>query len=503
MNFEELQTNFENSIRVGEIHRVQMEIEALKASDIPRNWQAVFADIARRVRSEVWGLRLLRPLVRAEPPVQPPPNSKELCVYAGLLIKLGSLPEAEKILHSLNQDEDPQVLTFQSQIQIAQWDYQEAAICLKNLIARTDISEYQRCIAQVNLIAAYIFLEKFSQAEKLISEVLQNCLESKWDLLYGNTLELSAQVAVIQKDFAQSQKLLSEAKIRSGQHTQYSILIEKWRLIGDLLQARSDTSEMDVILRKIETLRSQAQSQGSWETVRDLDYQVALHLGHQNLLLNVYFGTPHSAYKKRIEKHFKSQKWKIPEFYIRKVSSAPATRVLDITTGKEDGLELPESLKPGKMLHRLLNILALDFYKPFGLGELFSKLHPDEYFNPDTAPARIAQAIKHLRGWFEEQKIPLDVLVEGGRYSLKADGPYALKIPRETKDSEELQDSGFEVQLQKLKDKWPYQSFSVGKAAEELQISATGVRIILKRALAEKRIYQSGAGRSTLYRFEK
>ncbi|MGZ5278770.1 MAG: hypothetical protein ACXWC9_02435, partial [Pseudobdellovibrionaceae bacterium] len=149
------------------------------------------------------------------------------------------------------------------------------------------------------------------------------------------------------------------------------------------------------------------------------------------------------------------------------------------------------------------NILAHDFYKPVGLGELFSKLFPEEYFNPDAAADRIHQAVKQLRRWFQANEIPLDILVENNRYSISAHGPYAFKISKKAKDAKELLEAGFDLQIKRLKSRWPYQSFSVAKAAVELEISVSSVRSLLQRALDENLLYKSGAGRSTLYHFQK
>lgn len=237
--------------------------------------------------------------------------------------------------------------------------------------------------------------------------------------------------------------------------------------------------------------------------MRDLDFQQALFLNHQNLLLNVYFGTPHAEYKRKIELIFKRNHWKIPQTYVRKLSTEETHRIFDIEKASEINDPSKESLKPGQMLYRLFHILTRDFYKPLFLGEIFSNLFPGEYYNPDSSAERVAQAIKKLRKWFDQNDLPLEVLVENGQYSLKASGPIALKISKNTKSAEELKSTGFESQIDLLKKKWPYQSFSTAMAAKELNISASATRLLLRKALEEKAIYCSGAGRNTLYRFSK
>lgn len=503
MDFLNLKNKFDESIRRGEIVTVQNEIEKISPNTIPRELVSDFADIARRVRSEKWGLRLLRPIVRPETPVISATTEAELCSYAGLLIKVGALPEANSILLGLDQTKINNVQTFLSQIYIAQWNYKEAAACLKKVLSTNEIDPYQRCIAQVNLAGAFVFLEKYADLKKLLPQIFESCQKNGWDLLYGNALEISAQVAVIERDQSQATQLLQQAEQHSGQHSHYSIFIDKWRSLSELFQTKPDEPAGEAALLKIEALRRKAETINSWETVRDLDFHVALHLKHQNLLLNVYFGTPHVEYKKRIERICKNFGWKIPEFYFRKLSKAPATRILDLFSGKEEGATMTEPMKTGKMLHRLLNILAMDFYKPIGVGELFSTLFPDEFFNLESSVDRVSQAVKQLRKWFEVNNIPVDVQVENSRYALVATGPYAFKIYKKMQSAQDLLQLGFEQQLKTLIEKWPYQSFSATKAAEELELSASSIRTLLQKAVEEERIFKSGDGRSTLYRFQK
>lgn len=503
MDFIQLKNNFEDSIRRGDIVSVRNEIESLKPSSIPRNLASDFADIARRVRSETWGLRLLRPIVRAQPAAHPKASDQELCTYAGLLIKAGTLPEARILLQSLDPNKNINVLIFLGQIAIAQWNYRDSIPYLKKVQNSVGLDPYQRCIAQVNLAVAYIFLERYKAAKNVLQKILSQCIQNKWDLLYGNALEISAQLAVAQKNWPEAMNFLKEAESRAGQHSHYQMFIEKWRTISELYQTVPNSVESDLILDKIEQLKKKAQSLKSWESVRDFDYHIALYLNHQNLLLNVYFGTPHSEYKKRIENIFKKKGWKIPNFYFRKLSERPADRIFDLTTGNEENKSLAEPLKPGQLLHRCLNILTIDFYKPVGAGELFSKLFPEEYFNPDVSIDRLTQATKLLRKWFEINCIPLNIEVEQNRYLLAAHGPYAFKVSKKTTDFQNLPDSAFDVNLKRLKVKWPYQSFSATKAAVELGISPTGARSLLLKATKEKCIYKSGDGRSILYRFQK
>ncbi len=503
MNLEDLKTQLDHSIRTGDIQSVRQALQGLTAGKIPRPLIADFADLARRVRMEDWGLRLLRPIVRAPDIQKVVATAQELTVYAGLLIKLGALPEAQSILENLPSKNDPVVLNLMSQIFILQWNYRQAALHLQKILKHAKTDAYQKCVAQVNLAGALLFLQKTAEVQNALDEVFETCRVHQWDLLNGNALELAAQLAYLQRDKEKAKHFLDQASQRVGQHSHYSFFIEKWRALAELIDLKAGTPEADFVLAKIEKLRAKAISLNSWESVRDLDYHVGVFLNHEYLLLNVYFGTPYTSYRERIEGILIGKNLEIPDSYFRKLTEAPAERVLCLETGSEIGAPLEQPLKPGQMLYRLLNILAKDFYRPLGLGELFSSLFPGEYFNPDASGARVSHAINKFRQWTKLNHVPLDVQVESNRYSLIATGPYALQIFRDMRNASELAGAGFETQIQMLKKKWPYQSFSAKKAAIELGISVTSTNNLLKKAVEQKQVYKSGSGRSTLYHFQK
>src|SRR5207302_175208 len=70
---------------------------------------------------------------------------------------------------------------------------------------------------------------------------------------------------------------------------------------------------------------------------------------------------------------------------------------------------------------RMLQSLALDFYRPLQLAELHERLYPREYFNPFSSPDRVHQAARRLRRWLQENRIPLGISEELGQYRLSSD----------------------------------------------------------------------------------
>jgi hypothetical protein len=88
-------------------------------------------------------------------------------------------------------------------------------------------------------------------------------------------------------------------------------------------------------------------------------------------------------------------------------------------------------LSPGQLVHRLLRILATDFYRPFRPAYLSSQLFPGEYFNPRTSIDRVHKALRRLRQWLKAHRVPLEVSEEEGCYRLRSSKPLVLRTTLE------------------------------------------------------------------------
>lgn len=121
----------------------------------------------------------------------------------------------------------------------------------------------------------------------------------------------------------------------------------------------------------------------------------------------------------------------MPKSYIRKISNSPASRFLNLETGLEPQRTLHSSLIVGDINHQLLSLLATDFYKPRSLGDVFSALFETENYHPQTSAQQVLTVVEQLRSWFQENEIPLDVLIEKNRYSIIAHRGYAFQMSRQ------------------------------------------------------------------------
>ena len=117
MDFQKKIAQFDDSIRRGLVTDVQKLIEALNPQDIPREFAAAFADLARRVRFEDWGIELLQQFIHPHENANfknSQASPEELCAYAGLLIKIGAVNEAHEILITLNPEKTLNTFVFLS-----------------------------------------------------------------------------------------------------------------------------------------------------------------------------------------------------------------------------------------------------------------------------------------------------------------------------------------------------------------------------------------------------
>lgn len=483
-------------IRTRHIVEVRHEIDQLKGQQIPREYLVDLANIARRIRYESWGLQLLRPIVRAEVAVQPPPTIKEQTMYAALLIKIGAISEGLRILHDLNTVDHPDVLLYSAYAYLADWDYHKAIPLLKKYIHQSNLDEYQKCIAQVNLAASLVHVENHSESSQLLERLRSVCGQREWILLYSNCLEISAQFFLQQKAWREAEQMLDEAEKTGGQHRQYVLFVEKWRAISKLMQKPL----LDSTKNSLEKVRKIAMQQQSWEVLRDCDFYQAVYQKDRKLLTHVYYGTPFRPYQKRIETVFKENNWTLAKEYIWNIAGKASLRTYDLATAAEEGVS---EMKPGQVPHRLLLTLTSDFYRPFMTGYLFAKIFPKEYFNSISSPDRIVQAVKKTRQWFINHSIPVGISVDDGQYRLMQQGPYGFLLTKKAFALKKYHSIKQDIFFKKMKSVFLHKSFSIRQAGEVLQLSSSSIRTILNEAHKDGKVFISGRGPSVRYRFQK
>lgn len=473
-------------IRSGEMAQVSTKLRNISLKSIPREHVAAMASLARRAQLFKTTMRWLNPLVRSErPSIQA--NLEEKLEYAFLLQKLGALEEAREILTEIDPQKHPQALLCTVGCLIAEWDYAASIPLLEVYVQHPGLSLYQRLVAQVNLAAALIYEKRWEEAERLLKFVGREAQSNNHSMLHGNCLELAAQIAILKSSWSQAESALTAAtRVFGASAAVGNLWVRKWRAI--LASLKSGVPDEQLL-----QVRKEALASSQWETVRDCDfYQGAIGRDFEKLKY-VYFGTPYESYRSKIRSHG-GHELIIPESFVWfSLEQGRGPELLELVGAKLTSGSA--SLTPGHVLHRLLILLCQDFYKPAPVVRVFSFLYPGEYFNPNTSPNRVHQAINRLREWFVAQHIPLTIEEANGAYKLDFSGPFAILVP-----DKPLPRHGKEIEFAQLQAIFQSEGFTARQAREKLGVSVGTVHSLLNWALTNGKARKIGRGVKTKYK---
>jgi hypothetical protein len=476
-------------------------------SQLPRKYIFPFADVARRVNTPKMIVKLLRPLILNDSPTESPATNQEKALYATGLSRLGSFAEAQALLKTLESETAPEVLLFQAQNFMLQWDDLSAIPKLNKLITHRMASPYQIFVAKINLAACYIAEMNWKEGDSILQETRQeiessarnknkseNDLES-FRLLYANSLELSAQSSLQQTEYTKALEFISRGeKFLLGTSSRYEMLLKKWNSIVKLMQSPNNSSALEDFLH----LKNESFKARNWETLRDLEFYQALALRDDGLFIKLYHGTPYSSFRKRI-KHLYAPTFIIPNSLVWDVNFLAPTetrfKTFDLSKGCEtDGAN---AMTDTPLLFNLLKILTKDFYRPVHIGSLIALLYEGEHYNPISSPEKALQAIKRLRKWFTDHDVPLDIEASETTFKLVANSKYGLRLSYRQQPLTKHTST-----LERLVNHFIDQAFSAKEVSEQLEISLSHSRQFLKWAVEQKKIKAIALGRSARYRLK-
>lgn len=482
---EHLLDELEALIRSGRFGRAQWILRRLNLKKVSRRHACAVANFARRVNRCSISVKLLNPVVRCPPHASFKPASlSERVEYAESLRRLGAVSEASQILESVDPEEAPQALLHSALCLFSQWRYGDGIPLLEKYIEAPGLSDYARLVGLVNLASAYIHEDVEKKAHRLLCRLRLETKEKGFTLLYGNALELSAQLEFARKDYRAALDFLDQAStsLREAGEIEH-LWVAKWRAVVKSFAAGKALPELYEI-------RTRASEAGHWETLRDCESYIARLERDSALVSKVYFGTPYPSYRRNLLESVKS--WYEPPLTFVIPGKRRPKRTLDVATGFfEDGCE---GVSIGQAPHRLLMLLSRDLYKPLPLVAAFSQLFPDECFNPASSPARIHQIVKRLRGTLAKAGTGIEVLESGGAYSLVLKGSTALRLSQTRTPL-----STREIQLELLREKFGEGLFSVSEAIELLGASTSTAQRLLRWAVEKGRLGVSGAGPKRRY----
>jgi tetratricopeptide (TPR) repeat protein len=413
-------------IQAGDISSVVNAIQSANRNKIPRSELVHYSNIANRVDQWRTAHRFLQPLVRATDAAVPA-TAEEKLEYAEALRGMGLVQEAITLLLEIDVKTHPLADIRISFCLMSQWRYPEAANYLRRYIANEEsLSESKRytlTTAKVNLAATLVVTGDDDEALKLLNSLMAETKQAGNHLLFGNCLELMAQLFVRQGKCDLADRYLDEAAASfSEARTRFALYWRKWKAISKSIRSQAVHPELL-------QCRDEALQEREWETLRECDLYIGFLTKDQDLLTHVYFGTPFGFYRKRILA-LAGQEFTLPDTYVWNQSHGVAVdETFDLLQGRFDlGGAVIET---GHLMHRMLILLISDFYRPLTTGTAFSELFPGENYSQIGSSNRVYQVINRLRDWFEKNGDLISIEEKDGAYRLRAKPGVGIRIPLE------------------------------------------------------------------------
>ena len=309
------------------------------------------------------------------------PQPSEMAEYGALLWRVGAVSEALSVLENVDSKEAPDALLYQAFCYFSQWEYAEALPILE-MYLRAPISRYSAMVGCVNICAGLVGTRRYAAARDLLNSNLELTKHGEYWRLHSNCLELSAQVHIHQGEFAKARLDLERAsQLLNDQRMTDQLYIKKWQAI---LTAYESKDVNDLI-----SFSEEAKRREDWESVREADLFLLKFRFDEEIFDRLIFGTPFVPYRERAMLELSKKPARAS--YILGEANAPT---LDIATGEIQGCSV--ELKPGTIVHRVLEALLRDLYRPVSMGGFFSSLFPGEHFDPYSSPNRLHQQVVSL-----------------------------------------------------------------------------------------------------------
>jgi len=468
----------DENIRAGRLADAANLLLKITPGQVPRELLADLAQLCRRCGLNTFGARLLYPLIRADSRKHGPPSNAERCEYATLISRLGYTAQALKILEAVNPDHHPEALLFRGYCHVSLWDYAAAAPLFARYL-RYPLDPYARLIAMINMAAALIETECLEEARALLTEAMDAARMTNGKRLLANGHEMNGRIHMMQGDWRRAETEFHQARELFGRSQSLDqLLIEKnlaW------MEAKKTAS-----IAPLARFRRMAEERRHWDGVREAD-RLILHISFDAATFDrLAIGSPRPAYRDRVLKEF----GRVPSASF--LLGGEAASILDLADGTINGAA---ALKPGQKMHRLLIALAEDLYAPRSIGEIFSRLYPDEFYDVNHSTFRVAQVIHRVRAWCENLKLPLEIRQTESFYSLSLGKGLAIRVPVAAGEL----GSAHGAWLRLTSRLGGQDHFSVSDLCEKLDVSRTQAHRLLREFLKDQLIVACRQGRATFY----
>lgn len=497
-------------------------IKLKKQHSIPRSCATKFSELARRNGLPLLSLRALKPFLYPKKILDAPPSPDELMHYAASLTVIGATSESRRILETLPYDSHPKGLLYLAFALIHEWDYHKAIIPLRRYHEHSSLTDYERLIANLNLLNCFAALQDIESAQKTFEKIIGPAQAAGYAMIQANALELYAQTLIQQDKLTEALEALGKAEsLIGGQFSIFLALIKKWQLTIAIKNARTTESgiaagaakpmrletmnagDLSALQAQLVILRRQCAESGYWEVVRDIDLILAKATDDQELFNRVYLGSPFEHFRRRAEMNLPKSLRKHTEAWIP----------LNARMRKDDSQKIPPpAIRPlaldvyerQKTTRPWLDLLTRDLYKPISLGAAHEFLFPHQHFNPDTSPKRVLNSIYRFNKVMKKDQIPLLIKIQKMEFSLESLGPdtLTLRIHHLKKRLPDPSDNGLSDLLD-LYDKIGLTLFDSKTGAHLMSRPHRSARHRLAKGLQEGLLRRLGSGTRTYYQFDE
>jgi tetratricopeptide (TPR) repeat protein len=390
---------YEDMIRAGRLQAVAQELERLNSAQVAQTERLPLAAICRRAGLIPTGLRLLKPLVFPDRKVfRADASAAEIAEYAALILRAGAVEQALWMLARVDTSAAPEARLYRAFCLFRTWDY-EAAVPELEAYLKSGVSDYQALVGKVNLAASLTAMSRLPEAEALLAELAATTRAGKHFRLGANVYELRAQVQIQRGRFALARRDLERAARALGANSPRDIFfVNKWTAVIEGLKDGNETALTD--------FRAHALATRNWESVREADRYLLQVRFDEERFHHLLFGTPYAGYRR----------WLCDEFGREAAASEYVLR-------SPGPLSIDASALP-----RAAQILVRDFYRPAAVGSMFGELFPGEYFDVDSSPHRVHQAIHRARHGLRGTGFSIEQ--SGGAYHFRAEGNLHVRLEK-------------------------------------------------------------------------
>lgn len=468
-------------IRQGDIAQAATIIRLLHKKKVPNRFAARFAELARRADLSQVGLSVLYTIVR-RPGLPPQGSAREIAEYAACLIRIGATDEAVSLLTPLTKSL-PMASLYLAFAYINLLNNEAASEHLRLFLQNPDLDVYWRSIGICNLAACYTAMESPQRSQPLVSELLEYAAQQKLNFLLAACYELTAQNQILTGEIHGALSTLGNAaKLLGDSPSREAFFIKKWKAVAQWKIA-PDSAEAK---KTWATIHDEAIKRRSWETLRQLDFYEFQFTQDPLLFGKLYFGTRFAEFKSKVLKYSKLEKKPTDFLFL----NPQAKIILDVTTAEIEPSQ-KNLARPEGLVHRTLQALCSDLYRPFRIPTLHAMIYPNEYYHPTGAKYRVHFAIKELRDALKDSKLPVQVARRGQEYQLQVSPQAALRMSDRK--------STFGLEWDRTHAAFSDGLFTMREGAELLHLNERAMQRLLADWIGQGICAKVGRGPSTRY----